>query len=95
MGFRSKMKVVGFVLLNARMKDCGMSLERILRSFILHHEMVIIEGFNNKKLKVVIDVTKNVDGKFVGLVLEKGVCCHYHGAKKPHVILSYNHSYFL
>ncbi len=44
------------------------------------------------KIRVVIDVTKNVDGNFLGLLLEKGVYCHYHGAKKPHAILLYNHS---
>jgi hypothetical protein len=27
-----------------------------------------------------------VDGIFLGLLLEKGVCYHYHGAKKPHAI---------
>ncbi len=84
--------MVGLVQLNVWMKNCGTSLERILRSFILHHEVVMIEGFNQKKLRVVIDVTKNVDGNFLGLLFEKGVCCHYHGAKKPHAILSYNHS---
>jgi hypothetical protein len=41
--------VVGFVQLNVWVKNCGTSLERILRSLILHHEVVMIEGFNNKK----------------------------------------------
>ncbi len=35
---------------------------------------------------------KNVDGKFLGLLHEKGVCCHCHGIEKPPIILCYSHS---
>jgi hypothetical protein len=58
MGLRSRMKVIGSMLLRVRMKNCGIGLEGIFRFFILHLEVVTIEGLSQKISRVVTNVTK-------------------------------------
>ncbi len=58
MGFGSKMKVARFVLLKVRVKNCGTNLKRIYKFFMLHFEMMMIEGFNQKILGVVTNITE-------------------------------------
>ncbi len=38
------MKVARFMLLNAKMKNCGIDLGGIYKFFMLHLEVVMIEG---------------------------------------------------
>jgi hypothetical protein len=49
--------VVGSMLLRVRMKNCGTCVEGIFKSFILHLEVVMIEGLSQKNSGVVTDVT--------------------------------------
>jgi hypothetical protein len=69
MGFRSKMKVAGFVLLKVRMKNYGTSLRRIYNFFMLHFEVMITEGLDQKSLGVVIGVTKKVGWEVLKVIM--------------------------
>jgi hypothetical protein len=46
MDFRRRTRVTEFVSSKERMKSFGVDLEGILRSSIMHHEVVVIEGFS-------------------------------------------------
>lgn len=45
MGSKSKMKVARSMLLRVRMKICGIGIKWICNFFMLHFEVVMIEGF--------------------------------------------------
>jgi len=66
MGFTSKMKVARLMLLKVRMKNCGINVRGICKVFMLHLEMVMIEGLNQKNSEVVIDVIENYGWEILG-----------------------------
>jgi hypothetical protein len=59
MGFRSKMKVAGPMLLKVWMKNCGIGLKRINKFFMFHLEMVMTKGLNQIVLGMVTDAIEN------------------------------------
>jgi hypothetical protein len=69
-GFRSKIKVAGFVLLRARMKNCGTTLGGICKFFMLHFEMVMIKGLSQKNLGVVTDVIEKDGWEVLGVTMK-------------------------
>jgi hypothetical protein len=54
------------MLLKVRMKNCGINVRGICKVFMLHLEMVMIEGLNQKNSEVVIDVIENYGWEILG-----------------------------
>lgn len=55
-----------FMLLKVRMKNCGINVRGICKVFMLHLEVVMIEGLNKKKSEVVIDIIENYGWETLG-----------------------------
>jgi len=58
MDFKNRMKVAKFLFSKERMKNFGTNLKGICKSSVIHHEVVVTKGLNQKNSRMVTHVAK-------------------------------------